>query len=52
MFVTLTIKKVPTQVVKRIKERAAANHRSLQGVLVQRKCPPLMVQRLCPLWIG
>ncbi|MGO9604882.1 MAG: FitA-like ribbon-helix-helix domain-containing protein [Candidatus Binataceae bacterium] len=33
MFVTLTIKKVPTQVVKRIKERAAANHRSLQGEL-------------------
>lgn len=33
MFVTLTIKKVPEEVVKRIKERAAANHRSLQGEL-------------------
>jgi plasmid stability protein len=33
MAVTLTIKKVPEEIVQRIRQRAAANHRSLQGEL-------------------
>jgi len=31
--VTLSVKNVPTAVAKRLKERAARNHRSLQGEL-------------------
>lgn len=31
--VTLSVKNVPIQVAKRLKERAARNHRSLQGEL-------------------
>lgn len=33
MAVTLTIKKVPEEIVQRTRERASANHRSLQGEL-------------------
>ncbi|MDO8431559.1 MAG: hypothetical protein Q7S58_04025 [Candidatus Binatus sp.] len=34
MPVTLTIKKVPDKIVARLRRRAAANHRSLQGELM------------------
>ncbi len=34
MPVTLTIKKVPDSVARRLRERAEANHRSLQGELM------------------
>ena len=33
MAVTLTIKKFPAEIVRRIRQRVAANHRSLQGEL-------------------
>jgi plasmid stability protein len=34
MAKTLTIKKVPDEVVRRLRQRAARNHRSLQGELL------------------
>ncbi len=34
MAVTLTIKKVPEKLVARLRRRAVANHRSLQGELM------------------
>ena len=34
MAVTLSIKNVPDQVAQKLRERASANHRSIQGELV------------------
>ena len=34
MTVTLSIKNVPDELARRLKERAALNHRSLQGELM------------------
>lgn len=34
-IVTLSVKNVPADLAKRLKERAARNHRSLQGELLQ-----------------
>ena len=40
MTVTLSIKNVPDELAQRLKERAARNHRSLQGELmaIHRRC--------------